>query len=183
MGLKQILFGEKSLTKIAAIFDSRGRAETTALRLRQAAGMSESQIKLVGPMDTVGIVDAPLSRKLEPESTGIWHTMLRTHLVTGLLGMVLGALLYLSLWLLGNPSVQSHPMLMLFVTLFFGTIFGLLLGGLLSLRPDHYRVMAAVRKAIKRGGWAVISHPINHEQTRDVIDELQRHRVNMVRSL
>ena len=183
MSLKQILFGEKSLTKIAAIFDSRGRAETTALRLRQAAGMSESQVKLVGPQDTAGIVDAPLSRKLEPESSGIWHTILRTHLVTGLVGVVLGALVYLSLWLLDNASVLTHPVLMLFVMLFFGMIFGLLLGGLLSLRPDHYRVMAAVRKAIKRGGWAVISHPVNHDQTRDVINELQRQRVNMVRSL
>lgn len=183
MSLKQIFFGEQSLTKIAAIFDSRGRAETTALRLRQAAGMSEAQIKLVGPQDTAGIVDAPLSRKLEPESTGIWHTILRAHLVTGLMGMALGALFYLGLWMMGHPSVLSHPLLMLFVSLFFGTIFGSLLGGLLSLRPDHYRVMAAVRKAIKRGCWAVISHPVNPDQTREVINELQRHRVNVVRSL
>jgi len=182
MSLKHILFGEQSLTKIAAIFDSRGRAETTALRLRQAAGMSESQIKLVGPQDTAGVVDAPLSRKLEPESSGIWHTILRAHLVTGLIGMALGGVLYLILWMMGNMSVASHPLLMLFVMLFFGTIFGSLLGGLLSLRPDHYRVMAAVRKAIKRGGWAVISHPVNHDQTREVINELHRHRVNVVRS-
>ena len=183
MGLKQLLFGEQSLTKIAAIFDSRARAETTALRLRQAAGLSEAQIKLVGPQDTAGVVEAPLSRKLEPESSGIWHTILRAHLVTGLAGMTLGGLLYLGLWLSGNAAVISHPFLMLLVTVFFGTIFGLLLGGLLSLRPDHYRVMAAVRKAIKRGGWAVISHPVNHDQTRDVINELQRHKVDVIRSL
>lgn len=183
MSLKQILFGEQSLTKIAAIFDSRSRAETTALRLRQAAGMSDAQIKLVGPEDTAGVVDAPISRKLEPESSGIWHTILRAHVVTGLLGMALGALFYLGLWIMGNTSVSSQPVLMLFVSLFFGTIFGMLIGGLLSLRPDHYRVMAAVRKAIKRGGWAVISHPVNHTQTREVINELQRRRVNVVRSL
>lgn len=182
MSLKHILFGEQSLTKIAAIFDSRSRAETTALRLRQAAGMSEAQIKLVGPQDTAGIVDAPLLRKLEPEPSGIWHTVLRAHLVTGLIGMALGAVLYLSLWLMENESVLTQPVLMLFVMLFFGMIFGLLLGGLLSLRPDHYRVMAAVRKAIKHGGWAVISHPVNNNQTREVINELQRHRVNVVRS-
>lgn len=183
MNLKQLFFGEKSLTKVAAIFDSRGRAETTALRLRQAAGLSEAQIKLVGPQDAVGVVEPPLSRKLEPESSGIWHTILRAHLVTGLMGMAMGALLYAGLWMMGNTSVMSHPFLMLLVTLFFGTIFGMLVGGLLSLRPDHYRVMSAVRKAIKRGGWAVISHPVNHDQTREVINELQRHRVNVVRSL
>ena len=183
MNIKQLFFGEKSLTKIAAIFDSRARAETTALRLRQAAGLSDAQIKLVGPQDTTGVVDAPLSRKLEPESSGIWHTILRTHLITGLIGMAMGAVLYAGLWMAGNDSVITHPFLMLLVTLFFGAIFGMLLGGLLSLRPDHYRVTAAVRKAIKRGGWAVISHPVNHDQTREVIDELERHKVNVVRSL
>ena len=182
MRLKQLLFGERSLTKIAGIFETRGKAETTALRLRQAAGMSEAQVKLVGPQDTMGIVDPPLSRKLEPESSGIWRTILRAHFVTGVVGMTLGALLYLGLRFSGNESVLSHPFIALFVMLFFGGIFGLLLGGLLSLRPDHYRVMAAVRKAIKRGRWAVISHPLNHDQTREVINELHRHHVNVIRS-
>ena len=183
MKLKNILFGERSLTKVAAIFESRVQAETIALRLRQAAGMSEAQVKLVGPQDTTGVVDAPLSRKLEPESSGIWRTILRTHLVTGLIGMALGGLLYLSLWLAKNESILSHPLLGLMVMLFFGGIFGLLVGGLLSLRPDHYRVMAAVRKAIRRGRWAVISHPVNPDQTREVINELHRHHVDVVRSL
>lgn len=182
MKLKQILFGERSLTKVAAIFESQVKAETAALRLRQAAGMSEAQVKLVGPQDSVGVVDAPLSRKLEPESSGIWRTILRTHLVTGIIGMTLGGLLYISLRIAGNASILSHPLLALMVMLFFGGIFGLMFGGLLSLRPDHYRVMAAVRKAIKRGRWAVISHPVNHDQTREVINELHRHHVNVVRS-
>lgn len=182
MKLKKILFGERSLTKIAAIFESRVKAETIALRLRQAAGMSEAQVKLVGPQDTTGVVDAPLSRKLEPESSGIWRTILRTHLVTGVIGMILGGLVYMSLQLAENESILSHPLLALMVMLFFGGIFGLLVGGLLSLRPDHYRVMAAVRKAIKRGRWAVISHPVNPDQTREVINELHRHRINIVRS-
>ena len=182
MSLKQMLFGERSLTKVAAIFDSRSKAETTVLRLRQAAGMSDAQVKLVGPEDNFGVVDAPLSRKLEPESSGIWHTLLRTHVVTGTVGLVLGALLYTWLRFDGNDAIASYPIVSLVVLVNFGGIFGLLFGGLLSLRPDHYRVMAAVRKAIKRGRWAVISHPVNHEQTREVIDELHRQHVNVVRS-
>lgn len=182
MSLKQMLFGERSLTKVAAIFDSRSKAETTMLRLRQASGMSEAQVKLVGPQDNAGIVDAPLSRKLEPEPSGIWHTLLRTHVVTGAVGLVLGALFYVWLRFEGNDAIASYPLLSLVVLVFFGGIFGLLFGGLLSLRPDHYRVMAAVRKAIKGGRWAVISHPVNHEQTREVIDELHRQHVNVVRS-
>lgn len=182
MKLKQLFFGEQSLTKIAGIFESRVKAETTVLRLRQAAGMSEAQVKLVGPQDPMGSVDPSLSHKLEPESSGIWRTVLRAHLVTGIIGMTMGAMLYLSLYLAGNESVLSHPLVALVVMLFFGGIFGLLFGGLLSLRPDHYWVMAAVRKAIKRGRWAVISHPVNHDQTREVMNELHRHHINVIRS-
>ena len=121
-------------------------------------------------------------RRTQPQAGslfGLSPLPLRQTLITG----VLGGLLYLSLRLGGNESILSHPLLALMVLLFFGGIFGLLFGGLLSLRPDHYRVMAAVRKAIKRGRWAVISHPVNHDQTREVINELHRHRVNVVRSL
>ena len=182
MSIKQIIFGERSLTKVAAIFESRVMAETTALRLRQAAGMNESQVSLVGPDDETGVVDAPLSKKLEPESAGIWHTVLRAHLVTGVIGMVIGALLYGWLIVSGNEAITTQPVLSLVVMILFGGIFGLLVGGLLALRPDHYRVMASVRKAIKQGRWAVVTHPVNHDQTREVINELHRQHINVVRS-
>lgn len=182
MKLKQLIFGERSLTKVAAIYDNRVSAETAALRLRQAAGMEASQVKVVGPSDATGGIDAPLSRKLEPEQAGIWRTVLRAHAVTGALGVVAGALLYLGFSVAGNNAVLSSPMLSLGVMLFFGGVFGLLLGGLLSLRPDHYRVMAKVRHAIKRGRWAVVSHPLNHDQTRLIVDELHHRGAPMVRS-
>ena len=95
MNLKHIIFGERSLTKVAAVFDSRGKAQTAVMHLRQAAGMEESQVQLVGPDDTAGVVDAPLSRKLEPEQSGIWHTLIRTHVVTGSIGAIAGGLLSL----------------------------------------------------------------------------------------
>lgn len=182
MTLKQIIFGERSLTKVAAIFQNRSSAETTLLRLRQVASLNESQLTLVGPSDLTGVVDAPLSRKLEPEQSGIWHTVLRAHAVTGVIGVLAGGVLYFSLRLAGNDAVLSNPVLNLMVMLLFGGIFGLLAGGLLSLRPDHYRVMSAVRKAIKRGRWAVVSHPVNHDQTALIVNELHRRGVPVVRS-
>ena len=182
MTLKTVIFGERSLTKIAAVFESLASAETAVLRLRQVAGMSESQVELVGPSDMRGVVEAPLSRKLEPESLGIWHTLIRTHVVTGAVGALAGGVLSLGLMLAGNPAILSSPLLSLGVMVFFGGIFGLLVGGLLSLRPDHYRVMAAVRKAIKRGRWAVVSHPVNHDQTLLIMNELHKRGEHVVRS-
>lgn len=182
MTLKQIIFGERSLTKVAAIFQNRSSAETTLLRLRQVASLNESQLTLVGPSDLTGVGDAPLSRKLEPEQSGIRHTVLRAHAVTGAIGVLAGGVLYFSLSLAGNAAVLSNPVLNLMVMLLFGGIFGLLAGGLLSLRPDHYRVMSAVRKAIKRGRWAVVSHPVNQDQTALIVNELHRRGVPVVRS-
>jgi hypothetical protein len=182
MTFKQIVFGERSLTKVAALFENRSSAETTLLRLRQVANMSDSQLTLVGPTDLTGVADAPLSRKLEPEQSGIWQTVLRAHAVTGVIGLLAGGVLYFSLRLAGNAAILGHPVLNLMVMLMFGGIFGLLAGGLLSLRPDHYRVMAAVRKAIKHGRWAVVSHPVNQDQTELIIHELHRRGVPVVRS-
>lgn len=182
MKLKQALFGEQSLTKVAAVFDNRGSAETVANELRQVAGMEDAQVKLVGPNDLAGVSSPPLSRKLEPEQAGIFRTVLRTHLVTGAMGVVAGALLYLIFRVVGNAAVASNPLASLGVMLFFGGIFGLMLGGLIALRPDHYRVVALVRKAIKRGRWAVVSHPVNHHQTSLVLDQLHRRGAQVVRS-
>ena len=144
--------------------------------------MEDAQVKLVGPADSVGVVEAPISRKLEPEQAGIGRTMLRAHVTTAVIGMVAGALLYLIFRLAANTAVVSSPFLSLGVMLFFGGIFGLMLGGLIALRPDHYRVMATVRKAIKRGRWAVVSHPVNSEQTTLILNELHRYGAHVVRS-
>ena len=182
MKLKQALFGEQSVTKVAAVFETQQSAENVARHLRQVGGMEDAQVKLVGPADGTGVVEPSISRKLEPEQAGIGQTMWRTHLLTGLLGVVAGALLYLMFRLADNTAVVSNPWLSLGVMLFFGGIFGLMLGGLLTLRPDHYRVMAAVRKAIKRGRWAVVSHPVNHEQTTLILNELRRQGAQVVRS-
>lgn len=182
MNFKTAIFGEHSLTKVAAVFDSRSAAETAVLRLRQVSGMNASQVNLVGPSDSAGVVDAPLSRKLEPEPAGIWRTLIRAHVVTGSIGVLAGGVLYLGYRLVGNTAVMSSPLLSLGLMFFYGGIFGLMVGGGLSLRPDHYRVMAAVRKAIKQGRWAVISHPVNHEQTTLVMNELHHRGVSVVRS-
>lgn len=182
MNLKHALFGERSVTKVAAVFENRGLAETAILRLRQESGMEASQVNLVGPDDMSGVVEAPLSRKLEPERTGIAFTLIRTHLLTGAIGVAAGGLLYLGFRVMEHPAVISSPFLSLGLMLFYGAVFGMLFGGLLSLRPDHYRVMAAVRKAIKRGRWAVVGHPVNHEQTRLALKEMRRRSNQVVRS-
>ncbi len=183
MTLKHMIFGERSLTKIAAVFENRDSAEHAAQQLKQAGMMGETQVKLVGPGDMAGLDSAPLSRKLEPEQAGIWYTLIRAHLFTGVLGALAATLLYLGFIISGNKTFLSTPYMSFWALLFFGTSSGLLLGGLLSLRPDHYRVIAAVRKAVAQGRWAVVSHPVNHQQIEFVMSELRNRSSRVVRSL
>jgi|GEM_PF-3395538 len=67
--------------------------------------------------------------------------------------------------------------------LFFGGLIGLLLGGLLTARPDHVRVITTVRRAIRRGRWAVVIHPVTQRQLDVAMRELRTHSTRVVRSL
>ncbi len=183
MSMKQAVFGERSLTKIAGLFRSRDGAESAAMQLSHIAGMDESQVKLVGPADGVGAGNVSFARKLEPEQSGIWHTLLRAHAFAGAIGAVLGALLFLVLVFAGNPAVLSTPGMSLVAMVFFGTLFGLLVGGALTLRPDHARVIAAVREAIRQGYWAVVIHPVNQYQIDLALNELNLRCDRVVRTL
>jgi len=182
MRLKRVVFGERSLTKVAAVFDDKDSAEHAAEDLKQAGVISASQVSLVGPGDMAGPAGESLSRKLEPEPTGIWHTLIRAHVFTGTLGAIAGVLLYIVFAWSGNDAILSTPYMSLWIMIFFGTTFGLLVGGLLTLRPDHYRVIAMVRKAVASGHWAVVTHPSNHRQIEFVLDELHSRSKHVVRS-
>lgn len=183
MGIKCLIFGERSLTKIAGVFASKSLAESVVARIKQDTDLEDPQIYLVGPPDGVAFGSAAFSRKLEPEQAGIWHTLIRAHVVFGVIGLIAGTLLYLAFRAADNAAIESTPGMSLFVMLFFGGIGGLLFGGLVTARPDHYRVISAVRRAVRRGRWAVVIHPITQRQIEVALRELRAQSVTVVRSL
>ena len=183
MRIKRLIFGERSLTKIAGVFASKSLAESVVVRLKQAASLDDPQVYLVGPQDGAAVGSAAFSRKLEPEQAGIWRTLIRAHVVFGVAGVIAGALLYLVFRAADNVAVESTPGMSLAVMLFFGGIGGLLVGGLMTARPDHYRVISAVRRAVRRGRWAVVIHPITQRQIDVAMRELRARSVRVVRSL
>jgi hypothetical protein len=71
--------------------------------------------------------------------------------------------------------------LMAFV--FFGGLLGLLVGGLLTVRPDHLLVITSVRRAIRKGRWAVVIHPVTQAQIDRAVNELRGRGYRVVRSL
>ncbi|MFC4159516.1 riboflavin biosynthesis protein RibA [Chitinimonas lacunae] len=172
MKLKYLLFGERSLTKVAALFNSPTTAQEAANRVRTICHMADSQVKIVSPADQPS--GTAFSTKIEPELKGIWHTLVRAHLWMGIAGMLAGALLFVLLYALDNISIRSTPLLSLLAFLGFGLMFGLMLGGLFTLRPDHGHVITVVRQAVEQGRWAVVAHPTDPAQVDSVIKALAR---------
>ena len=171
--LLQGMFGEKSLTKIAGVFSRQSEAEATVGRLLKLPGMQPGQIRLLGPQDAKIHNRELMGRKLEPEQHGIFQTLIRTHVVTGLAGAVIGVLLYLFLLQQGYHSITSSPELAFIAIVGFAITFGLMLGGLVALRPDHIRLIHKVRTALRHNQWAVVVHPTDTHQTalaKDLLD-------------
>lgn len=183
MRLKHLLFGERSLTKVAALFASKAQAESVAQQVKRAAHVDDAQVYLVGPEDDAAAPTPAFSRKLEPEQAGIWHTMIRAHLVMGFVGGAVGVLIWLGLLAVGNPAVKSTPGMALFGFVSFAGAIGLLLGGLLTARPDHSLVIATVRRAIRQGRWALVVHPLTPQQLQAALHELRHRSDRVVRSL
>ena len=123
MKFKNLIFGERSLTKLAALFGSKTVAEDVAQQVKDTAGLDDPQVYLLGPQDGTASSSPAFSRKLEPEQAGIWRTLIRAHVITGTAGVIAGLLVYFGFQLADNAAVQSTPgmslvaMAHLFITL------------------------------------------------------------------
>ncbi|HUH89909.1 MAG TPA: hypothetical protein VLZ76_04520 [Lysobacter sp.] len=159
------VFGERSFSKVAAVFDSRAVADEAAARVRGELGLTDAQVQVVAPGDP-----RP-GRRIEPDSRGIWRTAVKAHITFGLLGAVAGVVVFLLLWGMEIRAVRESPWAAGGALLFFCTVFGLFTGGFVTLRPDQDVLINTVFDAIERGRFAVVAQPDNHQQ-RDRISEL-----------
>lgn len=150
--------GEVSNSKLAAVFDSQPAARDAATALCNELGLARAQVKLIGP----GSADVDI--KLEPEGGGIWRTIIVAHMRLGIWGGVLGLLAFALMYWGGVPFIVQSPVAALLVLLFFGITAGLLLGGLVSLRPDHDRYIHATHEAMEQGRTTVVVHALDREQ-------------------
>ena len=151
---------------MVAFYASQDAAERAAARLRQRqpGAMQLTQVKLLRPEDAKRSRSDILSSKEEPDQAGIWQTLLRAHARLGLLGFVVGVLVWYGFRLAGNAAVLLLPLLSFVAIVFFATLAGGLLGGLVSLCPDQTTLLQTVRGGLREGRWAVMAHPTTPEQ-------------------
>lgn len=172
--LLQGMFGERSLAKVAGIFGDKPPAEALVGRLLRLPDMRPGQVRLLGPQDARASRRDLVGRKPEPEQSGIFRALLRSHLPAGLAGAVAGLLLYEWLLRSGQPAVAGNPLPAFMAIVGFTTVFGMLLsGGLVSLRPDRVRLISQVRSALRAGHWAVVVHPADSYQAQLATDLLE----------
>lgn len=152
--------GELSNSKVAAVFASQAVARAAAGKVAAALALGSAQVQVIVPGD------AHLERKLEPERQGIWRTIVVAHVKLGIVGFFAALLAFIVVYALGVPFITSSPVAACLVMLFFGTTGGLMLGGLVSLRPDHDRYVEAAREAAQEGGTSVVVHAFSPDQAR-----------------
>lgn len=155
------LTGEVSNSKVAAVFADADTAREVAGRVRRALQLSDAQVQVITPFDRrPGL-------KLEPEDRGIFRTLVRAHVKLGALGVVAGLLVFAFLWARGVPWIVNSAVLAAGVLVSFGALAGLLLGGLMTLRPDHDPYILKVRDALGKGRSAVVVHAFTRQQKLD----------------
>lgn len=158
MTFSKLFFREHSLSKLAAVYPHAADAALAARNVKGLPEMQDRQVQVVEPFDE------DWGRKVEPEGVGIWRTAIRAHVTCGVLGLVAGVALFAALYASGIQAVLSTPGLSLFAIVLFATMLGLIVGGALTVRPDHDSVVSTVREAVAKGMWSVVVHPITRAQ-------------------
>lgn len=169
MRILQALTGEVSDSKAAGIFPDPSSARRVAQELRTRLSLRPAQVQVMHPGES------GVGRKLEPESHGIMRTLVIAHCKLGLAGLAAGAIVYGGMLMAGIPAVTQSPWLAAALTIGYGGVFGLVAGGLVSLRPDHDPYLHKVRDALRDGQSAVVVHAHDDAQ-RDGADALLKTR-------
>ncbi|MFU8831277.1 MAG: hypothetical protein ACNA7J_03880 [Wenzhouxiangella sp.] len=152
------LTGEASDHKIAGIFTDLAGLQVGRDRLVDSVRLDDDQLIVLAPGERA---DGEL---LEPESRGIWHTLIRAHVWLGLAGAIIGALVFLLLVWLDVAFVVGNPWTSFVVLVAFSTFGGGLLGGAVTLRPDHAPYIHKVKSALRQGRHVLVVHATDRRQ-------------------
>lgn len=144
---------------VGARFDSRDTAEKAVERLAAERITALAQVEILAGD---GVMRA--ARGAEREATK--KALVRWHVILGAVGLVVGLLAGIYAWSAGFQWFHTMPVLMLVILVVFGTVMGLLLGGLFSARPAKTWLAATARDDARKGAFPVIVHATDHQQAR-----------------
>ncbi len=168
--------GDKA-TKVGGIFNSEYKAKATFDILNNDENFAKQSIRLIPPHDQ------HYDEKVEPEDKKIAKTMLKSHLVFAVVGLVVGVIIASILFLLEFEFLQQHILETYISISILCTFVGLLIAGAFSLRPDHDDLINNIREATRSGLWAIVVHTDSHEKMEKAKDLMQPHAVSISTTL
>lgn len=145
--------------KVSGEFADSHSARLAKDALVSEAALDPDHVKIIKPDD------AALSRKLEPESHGIALTLVKTHVVLGLAGLLCGLVVSFLLVRFGPALAASSPFLTTIGITTIATFAGLILAGLISLRPDHDPLIIKAKESQRAGHWTVVAHTADSRES------------------
>lgn len=167
---------EKYTGRVAAVYGDEASAHAAKQKLIDN-GISPSLINVVKPDDSA------ISRKIEPDSQGIAKTIVKSHGWLGLIGVIAGILIATILVFSGPEMTQSSPLFTYLVFIFFGLLFGMMLAGMISIRPDHDPLITKTIEASHEHHWTVTVQTEEHEEITLIKQLLEDSAISMSESL
>lgn len=171
------IVGEQYPHRLGAVFATEKSARSAMEHLILDMNFDEHQIRLVRPGDV-----AP-ERKVEPETRGVRETLWHSHLFFGLTGLLVALGVGAALLASGLAIARSAPVLTFAVLGFFGVSAGVITAGVLSLRPDHDRLVDRAVEAANSGEWMVLVHTAERHEADAAREELEGSAVEIRESL
>lgn len=141
---------EKFHSKVAGIFNDEMTANSAKETLIDYGHFTERHINIIEPNDDNA------GHKIEPETQAIGDVLGRSHFICGSMGLLAGLLLASLLSSIGPLFAQFSPLLTHLALGIIGTFVGLLIAGVIALRPDHDPLINDAIEATQQNKWALI---------------------------
>ena len=141
---------EQQPAKVAAVFNNEAEARAAREELMNDGNFNAKAVNIVTPGD------GNLSKKIQPESKGIAGTIIKSHGILGVVGLLAGLIAASILIAAGPTFTQSSPPLTYFALGFVGLLIGMMIAGAITLRPDHDPLTNKTINASQQHQWTVI---------------------------
>lgn len=171
------LTGEHVDHKVAAIFETEPDARGTAKALCEGTSLTDQQVSVLSP------ADRHQGTELEPEDQGIWQTLVRSHIGLGIGGIALGFAVFLLLNALDIGFITQNVIVAASVLGALGLAVGLLLAGMVTVRPDHTPYLVRAQSALRRGKYVLAVHASSAHQLREAKSLLHSRNVKTVHTI
>ncbi len=162
--------------QVAAVFESKQKAQQTISMVQDNADVDPSQIKIIQGNDP------HFSEKLERNSRTLGKRLWSSHLLLGTIGLVQGLIVAFLLVQFGPAFTQQNPVFTYIALISPGIFIGLFVAGLIGLRPDRDELVQSVKHAIRYGKVALVINLRKTQSAKDVVSVLKRHSSKVVES-